>query len=294
MNTPPAEVAIDADLAARLVREQHPDLAAELTLLASGWDNTLFRLGDRLVLRLPRRQIAADLVLNEHRWLPTIAERVSVPIPAPIRLGEPAVYYPWHWTISPWIDGEPAAVLRPGARDPIAAGLAGFMNELHVPAAPDAPLNLVRGVPLAHRASAMHERLLSGLLPDAGRLKALWEELLAVPAWPGPPLWLHGDPHPANVLVHRRRRPAELAAVLDFGDLTGGDPATDLAAGWMLFGPQARAVFRAHLAGVDAATWQRARGWALNMGSAIATRSGDNPRMAAIAAHALEQVLLED
>ncbi|MGN6678449.1 MAG: phosphotransferase, partial [Streptosporangiaceae bacterium] len=116
MNTPPAEVAIDADLAARLVREQHRDLAADLTLLASGWDNTLFRLGDRLVLRLPRRQIAADLVLNEHRWLPTIAGRVSVPIPAPIRLGEPTRYYPWHWTISPWIDGEPTAELRPGER----------------------------------------------------------------------------------------------------------------------------------------------------------------------------------
>lgn len=294
MNMPPAEVAIDAELAARLVSEQHPDLAGGLTRVASGWDNTLYRLDDRLVLRLPRRQIAADLVLNEHRWLPTIAERISVTIPAPLRLGEPTGYYPWHWTISPWIDGEPAAALPADQRGPIAADLARFMNEMHVPAPADAPLNPVRGVPLADRAPAMHERLSSGLLPDAGPLSALWEKLLAVPAWAGPPLWLHGDPHPANVLVHRGRRPAELAALLDFGDLTGGDPATDLAAGWMLFGPQARAVFLAHLTVVDAATWQRARGWALNMGSAIATRSGDNPRMAAIAAHALEQVLLDD
>jgi hypothetical protein len=86
MNTPPAEIAIDAELAERLVREQHPDLAGGLTLVASGWDNTLYRLGDRLVLRLPRRQVAADLVLNEHRWLPAIAERISVHIPAPLRL----------------------------------------------------------------------------------------------------------------------------------------------------------------------------------------------------------------
>lgn len=294
MTTPPAEVAIDTALADRLVREQHPDLAGRLTLVTSGWDNSLYRLGDRLVLRLPRRHVAAELVLNEHRWLPAVATRISVPIPAPVRLGEPTSYYPWHWTISRWIDGEAAAGLPADERDPIAAGLARFMNEMHVPAPPDAPRNPVRGVPLRDRASVVHERLSGQLEQDAGELAALWDMLLAVPAWPGPPLWLHGDPHPANVLLNGDHGSAELAAVLDFGDLTGGDPATDLAAGWMLFGPHGRAVFRAHLTGVDAATWQRARAWALIMGSAIATSSGDNPRMAAIGAHALEQVLLED
>ncbi|MDR2984600.1 MAG: aminoglycoside phosphotransferase family protein [Nocardiopsaceae bacterium] len=299
MNTPPAEVAIDAELAARLVSEQHPDLAdgltaGGLTLVASGWDNTLYRLGDRLVLRLPRRQVAAELILNEHRWLPAIADRISVPIPAPLRLGEPTAYYPWHWTISRWIDGESAAALRPDERDPIAASLAAFMNEVHVPAPSEAPRNPVRGVPLASRAPAVREHLSSGLVKEADKISALWQRLLTVPAWSGLPLWLHGDPHPANVLVNRDRGLAELAAVIDFGDLTGGDPATDLAAGWMLFSPQARAVFRAHLDGVDAATWQRARGWALNMGTSIATNSGDNPRMAAIGAHALEQVLLDE
>ena len=296
MNMPPAEVAIDADLAARLVREQHPDLTGSLTLVASGWDNTLYRLGDRLVLRLPRRHVAAELVVNEHRWLPAIAARISVTVPAPLRLGTPTGYYPWHWTISPWIDGEPAAATPPDERGPIAAGLARFMNEMHVPAPADAPRNPVRGVPLADRAAAVHDRLSSGLLPDADALAACWEMSLSVPAWPGPPLWLHGDPHPANILVQRPDDggPAELAAVLDFGDLTGGDPATDLAAAWMFFGPQGRAVFRECLDGVDAATWQRARGWALIMGTAIATSSADNPRMAAIGAHALEQVLLAD
>jgi aminoglycoside phosphotransferase (APT) family kinase protein len=87
---------------------------------------------------------------------------------------------------------------------------------------------------------------------------------------------------------------ARLAAVLDFGDLTGGDPATDLAAGWLLFGPSGRAAFRAHLTIADDATWQRARGWALNIGAAVAVNSADNPAMAAIGAHALAQVLLED
>ena len=296
MNTPPAEVEIDARLAARLVSDQHADLAGSLTLVASGWDNTLYSLGVQLCLRLPRRRVAADLVRSEYRWLPAIADRVSVQVPAPVRLGKPTAYYPWHWTISRWIDGEPAAGLPPARRGAIAAELARFMNELHAPAPDGAPRNPVRGVPLASRAAAMRERLSSGLVPDAGALSALWERLLTVPEWPGPPHWLHGDPHPSNILVHGAADggPARLAAIIDFGDLAGGDPATDLAAGWMVFGPAARAVFRAHLTGVDNATWQRARGWALNMGAAIAVSSADNPAMAAIGAHALEQVLLDE
>jgi aminoglycoside phosphotransferase (APT) family kinase protein len=37
--------------------------------------------------------------------------------------------------------------------------------------------------------------------------------------------------HPRNILVDRGR----LSAVIDWGDVTRGDPATDLAAIWMLF-----------------------------------------------------------
>jgi aminoglycoside phosphotransferase (APT) family kinase protein len=84
-------------------------------------------------------------------------------------------------------------------------------------------------------------------------------------------------------------------AIIDFGDLTSGDPATDLAAAWMVFDTEARAVFRSRvdrLSGVDAATWARARGWALCLGTGLAAHSDDNPRMAALGAHTLEQVLV--
>src|SRR5262249_58170138 len=114
MPTPPAEVRIDTDLAARLVRDQHPDLAADLRLVASGWDNTLYRLGDGLCLRLPRRQVAADLVANEHRWLPDIAARLSVPIPTPVRLRRPTRHHPRPSAITPAIAG-PAAPAPPPA-----------------------------------------------------------------------------------------------------------------------------------------------------------------------------------
>ena len=87
---PDAEIDIDEKLIRRLLRVQHPDLA-DLTLdhLDSGWDNVMYRLGLELTVRVPRRQIAAQLLVNEQTWLPTLATRLPIPIPAPIRLGEP-------------------------------------------------------------------------------------------------------------------------------------------------------------------------------------------------------------
>ena len=59
------------------------------------------------------------------------------------------------------------------------------------------------------------------------------------PSWPGPPLWVHGDLHPANLLV---TADGTLRAVLDFGDVTAGDPAVDLATAWLTFDELAQRV----------------------------------------------------
>jgi aminoglycoside phosphotransferase (APT) family kinase protein len=60
-----------------------------------------------------------------------------------------------------------------------------------------------------------------------------------------------------------------VCGVIDFGDLTAGDPATDLAVGFMCFAPRERATFFA-ASGADTATVERARGWALSIGVAVA------------------------
>ncbi|SDK67963.1 Predicted kinase, aminoglycoside phosphotransferase (APT) family [Nonomuraea maritima] len=285
MDTPAAEVDIDARLVDRLIRAQHPDLAAPLTLVASGWDNVIYRLGTDLSVRLPRREVAVDLIRNEQRWLPVLARHVEVALPTPVRVGEPGEGYPWPWTIAPWFDGRTVADVPPSGRSGIAVPLARFMTGLHRPAPADAPRNPVRGVPLSARDQVVRRRLEMSSRP-AGLL-SLWESLVALPPWQGPALWLHGDPHPANFLSDG----TGLAAVLDFGDLTGGDPATDLAAAWLVFDEHAREVFRSHV-DADEVTWERARGWAVVMGTALAVHSDDNPRMAAIGDHALDQVLL--
>jgi aminoglycoside phosphotransferase (APT) family kinase protein len=283
---PAAEVTIDAELVGRLLQTQQPQLAGQpLRLVANGWDNAIFRLGEDLCVRLPRRKVAVQLLLNEHRWLPLLASRVAVPVPTPVFMGEPGEGFDWPWSVCRWIEGVVASDVSPPQRRALACGLGEFFRALHVPAPADAPNNPVRGVPLSSRSPAFYERLHA--VPDASALTAMWEELVAVPQWQGPPVWVHGDPHPGNILIGQ----SGLAGVLDFGDLTAGDPATDLAAGWLVFDEPGRRSFRQHLGDIDDDTWERARGWALNIGTAIVAHTDDNPRMAQVGRHVLDQLL---
>ncbi|MFF2053581.1 aminoglycoside phosphotransferase family protein [Leifsonia sp. NPDC058194] len=277
-----------------MIAEQHPDLAAPLRLVSDGWDNRIFRLGDGLAVRVPRREVAAHLIEHEQQALGAIAERVDVPVPAPVRVGVPSTTFPWPWSIVRWLDGIDGAAVDGSARAAIAAPLAAFVRALHIPAPADAPVNPVRGVPLATRDRAVRERLaLLSARMDTGGLVAAWEDAMDALVWDGPALWLHGDLHPGNLLLHSRPGGGVdgLAAVIDFGDVTAGDPATDLATAWLTFEPPAREAFRAALGpSADDATWRRARGWAVTMGSALAAHSDDNARMAALGRHALAQL----
>ncbi len=287
MDTPAAEVDIDDALVGRLLRAQHPDLAdLGVRLVANGWDNAIFRLGEGLCVRLPRRKAAVDLILHEQRWLPGLAANVRVPIPVPQRIGRPGLGYPWPWTITAWHEGTLAADLDPADRTGIAVALADFMVGWHVPAPPDAPANPWRGIPLADRDSGLREQLSAGRIPRWRDLLRLWDRLVGTPQWTDAPVWLHADPHPANMVV----RDGGLAAVLDFGDLTSGDPATDLAAAWMVFDAEGRAAFRARV-DPDEHTWARAHGWALVFGTVLSLHADDNPPMAAVGAHTVDQVL---
>jgi aminoglycoside phosphotransferase (APT) family kinase protein len=274
---PAAEVDIDEPLVRALLAEQQPDLGhLPLTALASGWDNVIFRLGDDLVVRLPRRAASAVLVAHEQRWLPELAPRLPLPVPAPVRFGVPGCGFPWSWSVCPWLDGEVAADEPMDDLVAAAATLGDFLVALHQPGPDDAPENPYRGVPLAGRAASTEQRIEQmAETVDGPAVRACWNEALRVPQWSGPPLWLHGDLHPANLLVHG----GHLAAVIDFGDLTAGDPATDLSVAWMLFPAEVRPTFRTAAGDPDDATWERARGWALSLGLAYLASSADNPTL---------------
>ncbi len=261
MGIPPADLAIEEDRVRELLIVQHPDLAAlELTPTLSGWDNVMFRLGQDLALRLPRRKAAAQLVLHEQRWLPQLAPALPLKIPVPVRIGVPQGWYPWSWSITPWIDGETADVSPP--RGDQGEVLAAFFHALHKSAPADAPHNPFRGVPLAARERSFDERV-AALRGRTGALSAsmhaIWKDALAA-ADDAAPTWIHGDLHARNVLV----KGGAFSGVIDWGDVAQGDRASDLAAVWTLL-PQRGARQRAMAAcpTVSNATWARARGWAL-------------------------------
>jgi aminoglycoside phosphotransferase (APT) family kinase protein len=292
---PPADVTIDAPLVRALLEEQHADLAhLVLNDMGEGWDNRLFRLGEELIVRLPRRAVSAALVEHEQRWLPRLSPSLPLPIPVPVRVGRPGCGFPWSWSLVPWFPGQPA--LGTPLRDPatVAVALGRFLGALHQPAPADAPHNPWRGVPLAARANSLleHVRQLDGLV-DRVAVLALWERVVSARPWAGLPSWIHGDLHPGNLLLDEGR----LTAVLDFGDLAAGDPATDLAVAWMWLPPSTWPAFRASARGesdaLDDDTWMRARGWALALGLAYLARSRDDELMGALGLATVDAALNE-
>lgn len=298
---PDADVAVDPALVRALLRAQHPDLAElHLQFADDGWDNVIYRLGDELAVRLPRRAVAHVLLLNEVRWLPFLAPRLPLPVPVPLHRGRPGEGYPYHWAVVPWLPGSSAAFVGAQVRDGYAGELAAFFRALHVPAPADAPRNPVRGVPLRDRDAALRGRLEAVEEPERAALLAIWERGVAEVLHSGPRLWLHGDPHPHNVLVHdvHGDDPAgtgksRLGAVIDFGDLTAGDPASDLAVAWLHFSAAGRAEFRRQLEGhglYSPGTWERARAWAVNYAVLMAGLPVGDP-LHGVGVHGIGQLL---
>jgi aminoglycoside phosphotransferase (APT) family kinase protein len=129
--------------------------------------------------------------------------------------------------------------------------------------------------------------LLLGALPDEEAVRRAWADALAAPVYHGPPLWLHGDMHPANILVAS----GHVSGIIDFGDITAGDPASDLSVAWMLLPPRWHEEFRAAYGGVAEDLWRRARGWAIALGVVFMAHSADNPQISGIGARAVAAVL---
>ncbi len=133
--------AITADLVWCLVREQFPgwaDLEIRPVDL-DGWDNTTFRLGDDMSVRLPRDDPYVAQIDKEHRWLPTLAPHLPYPIPVPLAKGVPGCGFTRPWSIHGWIDGHPVALTPVRDLGQLAEDLAGFLIALHQVPAEDGP-----------------------------------------------------------------------------------------------------------------------------------------------------------
>jgi aminoglycoside phosphotransferase (APT) family kinase protein len=286
---PEAEIEVDENLVRRLLESQHPELNhLPLAHLDSGWDNILFRLGTDYVVRVPRRLIAADLMRNEQIWLPKLAPVLPIDISAPIHPGEPTEFYPWHWSVLPWFAGRCADEVVTDENQ--AELMAEFLLALHRLAPQDAPTNPVRGVPIRVREANTLERMArvrakTDLVTPA--IEATWNAALSAPE-ANERRWLHGDLHAQNVLVTEN---GELSAVIDWGDLNGGDVATDLAGFWALFDSADARATAVDAYRPDSDLLCRARGWAVVFG-VVLVDSGliNSPRHAAAGRKILERL----
>ncbi len=290
------ELHVDVSLARELVQRQFPRWRDLPLVPASsvGTDNSLFRLGDRLVVRLPRGPHAAAQVEKEHRWLPVLAPHLPLDTPTPVALGKPDARFQWNWSVYSWLPGSNATLDHIDKPDQAARDLARFTRALRNLDTDGAPTpgrhNFFRGVPLAQRDQATRSAI-SALIGsiDTDLATAVWNAALRLPDWSGPPTWIHGDLQSGNLLANGGR----LRAVIDFGGLAVADPACDMMPAWNLFTSDARQAFRAEV-DVDEPTWLRGRAWALSFGLiALPYYHVTNPALAAIARFAIDQVLLE-
>ena len=259
------EVHTDEALVKRLLTAQFPQWA-DLPILrvrSAGTDNALYRLGQEMVVRLPRIDWAIGQIEKEIHWLPKLAPSLPFAIPVPLVKGKPGEGYPWEWAVYQWLEGEAASPNLIPDLSQMAMDVAHFIKALQRIDITDAPLAVehgLRGASLSTRDEDTREAIsaLKDKLDSKLAIK-IWEEALHAPEWDKEPVWFHGDLLPGNLLVKEGR----LHAVIDFNGLGAGDPACDLMLVWALFSGESREMFRDALR-VDAATWARGRGHALS------------------------------
>src|SRR5262245_36803679 len=85
------EILVDVELVRALVGRAMPAYAdAPVRRLAcSGSTNSLFRLGDEFLVRLPRQPGGSAAISKEATWLPVLGQRLPVSVPDVVAVFEP-------------------------------------------------------------------------------------------------------------------------------------------------------------------------------------------------------------
>lgn len=259
-------VSITPDLAQKLITDQFPEYAhLPITPVdKQGHDNRTYRLGNKMLIRMPTSPEYALKVGIEHTFLPLLASHLSVQIPRPIKMGTPSQDYPYPFSIYEWLEGTSLNLLPldTKAMEVLAFDLARFLKELHSISDIDGPMpgqhNWWRGdhISVYNKGARNQIALLEGII-DCKKALDLWEKACST-KWTQPAVWIHGDFAIGNILLLNDK----LTAIIDFGGNALGDPACDLVIAWTYLSGNARKIFVQQL-GLDENTWLRARAWAL-------------------------------
>jgi len=286
---------ITPDLVSRLLADQFPQWAGlpVRPVEADGVDNTTFRLGQTMSVRLPSADAYVEQVYKEHRWLPVLAAQLPLPIPEPLAKGVPGNGFPRPWSVYRWIDGDPATAEGVADMPGFAADLADFLVALYQidPAGGPGPgtHNFFRGGPVAVYDGETQDALaaLQGQI-DTALTAEVWQAALRA-GRQEPPVWFHGDAQPGNLLV----RDGKLSAVIDFGTSGVGDPACDTTIAWTFLSGESSRIFKQRLP-FDEATWARGRGWAIWKAMIVLVEAlKDDPQDAAYTKGVIEAILAD-
>lgn len=254
------EIVVDETRARSLLATQFPQWAGlDIRLVPStGTDSVIYRLGDDLAARFPRIEWAVGQIEKEWTWLPRLSQALPARVPDMVALGEPAGGYPWPWLVYRWLDGDSLLDAPPVAATALTSDIAEFLTTLQGVAASAAPESAYRGGPLQPHDCDLRAALQTLAAEiDHDRAVAVWEDALAAPPWHRPPVWVHGDMLPGNLIL----RDGRLTGVIDWGAAGIGDPACDLMIAWALDAPSRNVLL--DTLDVDEATWRRAAGWTL-------------------------------
>jgi aminoglycoside phosphotransferase (APT) family kinase protein len=258
------DVAVSDELARVLINEQYPDYAelALERLRCAGTVNVIFRLGEGLCARFPRRAgdtnaTRAALERQADRAA-EFADCSPVNAPRPVAIGAPAHGYRMAWTIQTWLAGTTASPTAVADSALFAADLAALITTLR--ASPTRGRRFTgggRGGDLrAHDGWVETCLSKSEHLLDVQALRRLWSLLRTTPRHQADRM-THGDLIPGNLLTADSR----LIGVLDTGGFAPADPSLDLVAAWHLLNDDAREVIRDSLA-CDNNEWVRGEAWA--------------------------------
>lgn len=259
---------IDVDVYMTLIQRNFPQVAVQIALpITRGWDSFVLEVNGELIFRFPMREDAVEYLQRELSLLLVLEQALSTLIPHFDYIGQGDANYPYMFVGYRKLCGVALEdeSITPKQLVALAPALANFLSELHsFPVVQAIQAGVQEHTPAQwreryqERYTDLQERVFP-LLDAELRAKSerLWEDFLD--DWASftfQPVLIHCDLACEHIFCDLER--GFLSGVIDWGDVTIGDPALDFVG---LHSGRGREFTERVLADyqgkVDAAFWQR-------------------------------------